>query len=63
MKKLNLKIEKYLKKQKNTNYIDITKAMNDENGKVRTDLYLEDMLHMKPEGYKIWAKIMYPYLK
>jgi hypothetical protein len=45
MKKLNNKIEKYLKKQKNTNYIDITKAMNDENGKVRTDLYLEDMLH------------------
>jgi hypothetical protein len=63
MKKLNLKIEKYLKKQKNTNYIDITKAMNDENGKVITDHYLEDMHHIKPERYKIWEKIMSPYIK
>jgi len=33
------------------------------NGNVRKDIYLEDMLHMKPEGYKIWTKVMYPYLK
>jgi len=35
----------------------------DEHGKVRSDLYLEDMLHMKPEGYKIWADVITPHLK
>ncbi len=37
--------------------------MNDENGNVRKDIFLEDMLHMKPEGYQLWTKVMYPYLK
>lgn len=58
----NSRVENFLKKQKNTNYIDITKGMLSNDGKVRSDLYLADMLHMKPEGYKIWAEIMKPYL-
>ena len=36
--------------------------MNDENGKVRKDIFLEDM-YMKPDGYQLWTKVMYPYLK
>jgi lysophospholipase L1-like esterase len=63
MKKVNKKIKSFLNKQQNANYIDVTQAMNDENGNVRKDLFLDDMLHMKPEGYKIWTKVMYPYLK
>lgn len=63
MKSVNKKIKCYLNRKKNANYIDITQAMNDENGHTRKDIFLEDMLHMKPEGYKIWTQIMYPYLK
>jgi len=63
MKELNESIEAYLKTQKRAKYIDITKVMNDENGKVRTDIFKEDMLHMKPEGYQLWTKVMKPYLK
>ena len=63
MKKVNLKIKSFLKTKKNTDFIDITKVMNDENGKVRKDIFLEDMLHMKPDGYQLWTKVMYPYLK
>ena len=63
MKKVNKKIKSFMKSEKNTAFIDITPAMNDENGTVRKDLFLDDMLHMKPEGYKIWTKVMYPYLK
>jgi len=63
MKELNQSIQAYLKTQKKAKYIDITKVMNDENGKVRTDIFKEDMLHMKPEGYRLWAKVMEPYLK
>lgn len=60
---VNQMIESYLKTQKRTDYIDITKVMNDADGKVRTDIFLEDMLHMKPEGYQLWTKVMAPYLK
>lgn len=59
----NSLIKKFMDKKKNADFIDITKAMNDESGRTRKDLFLEDMLHMKPNGYIIWAKEMKPYLK
>lgn len=59
----NAMIKKFMERKKNAEYIDITKAMQDANGNVRTDIFLQDMLHMKPEGYKIWAKEIEPYLK
>jgi len=63
MKQANTLIKKYISRQKNIRYIDITKIMKDPNGKVRTDIFLEDMLHMKPEGYKLWTEVMAPYIK
>lgn len=59
----NSLIKKFMNKKKNADYIDITKGMKDENGRTRKDLFLDDMLHMKPAGYEIWAKEMTPYLK
>lgn len=59
----NSLIRKFMNSNKNSAYIDITQAMNDENGNIRKDLFLEDMLHMKSAGYQIWAKEMAPYLK
>jgi len=63
MKEANKKIAKFMKKEKNAEFIDITKAMNDANGNVRNDLFVEDMLHMTPEGYKLWTEVMNPYMK
>lgn len=59
----NSLIKKFMNKNKNASYIDITKAMNDNSGTIRKDLFLEDMLHMKQEGYTIWAQQMRPYLQ
>ncbi len=52
-----------MKKQPRSKFIDITKAMEDSHGNVRKDIFLDDMLHLTPEGYTIWAKVIYPYLK
>lgn len=60
---VNALIKSYLKTQKKAKYIDITKVMNDTDGKLRTDIFLDDMLHMKPEGYKLWSQVMKPHLK
>jgi lysophospholipase L1-like esterase len=63
MKQANKKIAKFMKKEKNADFIDITKIMNDANGNVRNDLFVQDMLHMTPEGYQLWTKVMNPYMK
>lgn len=63
MKEANKKIAKFMKKEKNADFIDITKVMNDANGNIRKDLFVEDMLHMTPEGYQLWTKVMKPYMK
>ena len=60
---VNALIKSYLKTQKKAKYIDITKVMKDANGKLRTDIFLDDMLHMKPEGYKLWSQVMKSHLK
>ena len=56
-------IKKFMDRKKNAEYIDITQAMNGADGRIREDLFLEDRLHMKPEGYQIWKNVMLPYLK
>ncbi|RYY00974.1 MAG: G-D-S-L family lipolytic protein [Gammaproteobacteria bacterium] len=63
VKEANRQIKAYLKTQKNADFIDIYGAMLDANGKMREELYKEDRLHMKPEGYAIWQKIMLPYMR
>ena len=55
-------IKKFLEKDKNAGYIDVFSAMLDENGKPREDLFRQDRLHMKRNGYEIWIKVIKPYL-
>lgn len=62
VKEANQIIKAFLAKQKNAGFIDIYDAMLDANGNMREELYVVDRLHMKPEGYAIWKKIMEPYL-
>ncbi|MFP3831993.1 GDSL-type esterase/lipase family protein [Chryseobacterium sp. SIMBA_028] len=63
MKEANKRISAFMKKEPNAEFIDVTKAMEDANGNVRKDIFVEDMLHFKPEGYQIWTKVMNPYMK
>ncbi len=62
MKVANTLIEQYISKQKNAVFIDVFHPMLNAEGKMRPELYKEDNLHMKPEGYVIWKKVIEPYL-
>jgi lysophospholipase L1-like esterase len=62
VKEANKQIKAFLKNQKNAQFIDVYNAMLDENGNMQEKLYVEDRLHMKPEGYAIWKRIIAPYL-
>jgi lysophospholipase L1-like esterase len=55
-------IKQYLKKRKHTAYIDVYHSMFDTNGKILTNIFLSDKLHMNAAGYKIWQGIIAPHL-
>lgn len=50
-------------KNKNVTYADIWTPMLDPSGRVKDDLFIDDGLHMKANGYEIWARVLTPYLK
>ena len=58
----NEMIKKFLASRKRTAYIDVYKEMIDDEGKPRTDIFLDDNLHMNRDGYAIWIKSIQPYL-
>ena len=58
----NQMIREYLDSQPNTGFVDIWDKMLNKDHLPDTNLFLEDMLHMNPEGYKIWQLEIQPEL-
>jgi lysophospholipase L1-like esterase len=58
----NSLIKKFLKKQKNASFIDVYHKMLNENGTPIGEIFTKDSLHMNANGYKIWQKVIEPYL-
>ena len=55
-------IWKFLSSKRRTAYIDVYKEMIDDEGKPRTDIFLDDNLHMNEDGYAIWRRLIAPHL-
>lgn len=62
MTKGNTLIKNYLKTKPRTAFIDVYHKMFNKDGKVMTDIFVEDNLHMNAKGYAIWQKVIEPYL-
>ena len=62
MQKGNELIKTFMEKQKKAAYIDVYHSMYDADGKILTNIFLSDKLHMNAAGYKIWQGILAPYL-
>jgi lysophospholipase L1-like esterase len=60
--KANKEICKFLKKQPNTSFVNIWNKMLNDKHVPDKSLFLEDMLHMNANGYKIWQKAIKPEL-
>ena len=43
-------------------FIDVYHAMLEKDGTPIKDIFVEDNLHMNEKGYKIWQRIIKPYL-
>jgi len=61
-KKSNLLIAQFIKSEKNIVYLDVYQPMLDTKGNMQPALFTSDMLHMNASGYKIWNKLLMPYL-
>ncbi|WP_420148844.1 GDSL-type esterase/lipase family protein [Spirosoma sp.] len=59
----NQLIKEYLRKQRNTEFIDIRPVMLTPSGQPVPELFKSDSLHMLPEGYKRWTSVVRRYLK
>jgi lysophospholipase L1-like esterase len=59
---VNNLIEKFLKGQKNAEFISVWNAMLGPDGKPIRELFVEDNLHMNAKGYAIWQKKIEPVL-
>jgi lysophospholipase L1-like esterase len=55
-KALNQRLWHLAKQTKNIFYLDIVTPMLDASGAPNPTLFIEDNLHMKPEGYAVWTK-------
>jgi lysophospholipase L1-like esterase len=53
---LNKRLKRLARRTKNIYFLDTATPMLDATGKPNPDLFIKDMLHMKPEGYVLWAR-------
>ena len=62
MNKMNKLLYDFCKNTKNCTYIDVSSKMFDKENKLKTDIFLNDKIHLNLDGYKIWKNIIYPIL-
>lgn len=62
IKKANELVKAFCRNAKNMVYIDTFNQYLNADGGPRPDLFITDQLHMNPEGYKIWAKAVAPFV-
>ena len=60
--KLNDLVVAWAKEQTGVTYIDTRMLSLDKDGKVRPELFVEDMLHFNAEGYKLLAAALKPFV-
>ncbi|MBX7131621.1 MAG: hypothetical protein K1X67_02970 [Fimbriimonadaceae bacterium] len=54
----NRSIQSLLAKEKRTAFVDVWPAMLGADGKPKKEIFVEDMLHMNDEGYKLWIPLL-----
>jgi len=59
---LNKKYKNLALKNNNIHFADIWSQMIDS-GELKTDIFIEDGLHLNEKGYKIWEKVLRPILR
>jgi hypothetical protein len=51
-----------VKSERRLSYIDIVKPMLGDDGQPRRELFKKDNLHLNDEGYRLWTRVVKPFL-
>ena len=62
MEEGNRRIERFARKKRYTNYVDVHTKMRRPDGGIMAEIFGSDSLHMNRKGYEIWAPVIKPYL-
>jgi lysophospholipase L1-like esterase len=60
MREANALVAEYAARDDRLDYVDVYTPMLGADGLPRPELYVEDRLHMTPEGYRVWRAILAP---
>ena len=58
IRRANALIRQEMSARPHNYYVDVFPAMLNEKGEPRTELYLEDGLHLSAAGYQVWTQIL-----
>ena len=59
---VNMRLKNYAEAEPETEFADVWTASLGTDGKVLDDIFLKDNLHMNAKGYRIWQKVLVPFL-
>ena len=59
---LNEALREFASTDASVSFADVWHPMLGENGLVRSDIFIEDGLHMNAQGYAIWKEVLEPFL-
>lgn len=59
----NREIEAFIGKDQHLRYINTHAHMLNADGLPKADIFVSDRLHMNAEGYRIWTRVVAPYLE
>lgn len=62
MHRVNMLIKSYALLHPDVGYVDVFNPMLNASGGIRSDIFMEDNLHMNDKGYDLWQKVIRPYL-
>lgn len=63
VQELNTKLQSWATGKDWVRYVDCTSYLADASGKPIREYYVKDLLHLSPEGYAKWTKILDPVLR
>lgn len=59
----NRRLERMCSRDPRLSFVDVSSPLLDARGQVRPELFLDDRLHLRPETYASWARVVRPVLE
>jgi len=55
-------VREFVKSERRLSYVDVVKPMLGDDGQPRYELFKKDNLHLNEEGYRLWTRLVKPFL-